>query len=72
MRSKRMRVLMPATTGRDYITTANVNSRPGGSVELSNISGMPSSVTIETTPDRILGRKRSGRRGQRTKTGDKS
>ena len=65
MNSKRMRVLMPASGGRSYVTTAHVQGLPGGSVRLSNISGLPKSLTIDTNSDNVLGRKRSGRRGTR-------
>ena len=64
-----MRVLMPASGGRTYITTANVTPAKAGRVTLSHISGMPTDLQIETTTDRVLGRKRSGKRGGRRMKG---
>ncbi len=69
MRSKKMRVLMPATNGRDYVTTANIKRVEGPTVTLTNISGMPSTLEMDVAASRVIGRKRSGRRGNRVKEG---
>lgn len=71
MRSKKMRVLMPATNGRDYVTTADIKSSGGSIVTLHNISGMPSTLEMDVAASRVIGRKRSGRRGNRAKRGTK-
>ena len=69
MRSKKMRVLMPATNGREYVTTAIIKSTDGPTVTLTNISGMPRSLEMDVPGTRIIGRKRSGRRGNRARGG---
>ena len=69
MRSKRMRVLMPSTSGRDYVTTAQIHKSGRDVVEITNISGMPEDLILGVSPERIIGKKRSGRRARRMKGG---
>ena len=64
-----MRVLMPATNGRDYITTACIKASTGETVTIGNISGMPTTLEMDVAASRVIGRKRSGRRGNRMKGG---
>lgn len=66
MRTKRVRVLMPAQ-GRDYVTAADLISYEGDTATICNISGLDPSLSMGLDSSRILGRKRSGRRGARQK-----
>ena len=66
MKNKRVRVLMPAA-GRDYVTAADLLQYEGETALVSNIAGCDPALTMGLDSSRILGRKRSGRRGARQK-----
>ena len=55
---------MPAQ-GRDYVTAADLISYEGDTATICNISGLDPSLSMGLDSSRILGRKRSGRRGAR-------
>lgn len=70
MKVKRVRVLIPASR-RDYVAAADLvaMSPSGDMATIINISGLDPELCMGLDSRRILGRKRSGKRGNRQRSG---
>ncbi len=67
MKTKRVRVRMPSTGG-DYWTAGDMLGGDDETVTVGNIAGFPEDLVVGIPRHRVV-RKRSGKRGKRTRGG---
>ena len=64
---KKYRIQMKGMGGNKYVTTACIVNSNESYVTLNNISGMSPTLQLQVPTSQVLGRKRSGRRGHRSR-----